>query len=135
MEWISPEREVCNAFREVEELYEYCISGRLYNLARGLVRGEIADAAHNPKDFMKSMGWSTEGLTPDVEECIDLELTYSRRDVIDVMKALGEEAAKLYKETGDLSEALDYAMVSDEVSDTLSNVVAKRLLQALAICR
>jgi len=127
-------QEICQEFEDVPELYEICMSGNLYEIARGLLDSEISNAARNPKLWAESAGWPTNYLTPSVEDCVDNEMHFTRRDVLDVMKALGEAVRELYEEGMSVDSALNEAEYSDEVSDTLNNIVAKRLKEAIDFC-
>lgn len=129
------EERICNKFKDEEELYDYCMSGRLYEAARGLVDSEISNVAHDPVEYMESMGWDTSDITPEIAECIDLEITFDEEDVILVMEKLGEKAAEELKKekSEDVFDAVYHA--SFEVSDELSNVAARRLLEAIKKCK
>jgi len=129
------EERICNKFKDVEELYDYCMDGRLYESARGLVDSETDEVSYDPIEYMKSMGWDTSDITPDVAECISLEISFDEEDVIAVMDKLGEEAAeKLRKgEVDDVFQAVYYARF--DVSDVVTNVTARHLLEALKKCK
>lgn len=133
----SARERICNKFKDNEDLYDFCMDGWLYESARSLVDSEISDAAHDPKGYMESMGWDTSDITPEIAECIDLELTFDVEDILTVMEKLGEEAKKLLEsgEAKDVFDAVYRAKFEDDVSDAVSNVVARRLLEALKKCR
>ena len=128
---------ICNKFKGSEELYDYCMDMGLYRDARNLVSSEISGVARNPKEYMESMGWDTSDITPELEECIELNLAFKPEDVLVVMEELGEEARRILEErpTTRLYEAIHEAMYEDDVSDALSNVIARRLLKAIEECK
>lgn len=125
---------LCNRFRKVKDLYDFCISGNLYETARSLLASEIDQAGYDPKMYMESMGWDTSEITPELAECIDLELTFDEDDVYEVMIAIGNEALEKLEEgeVEDVQKAIFYAR---EETDTVVNIVAKRLLEAIETCK
>ena len=128
--------DICSDI-EHKELREVCFDGKIYYSAREQLFGEIEDAAKYPKMYMESMGWSVGEITPELEECIDLEITFTEEDVTEVAKELAKSADNALKsgEATSIFEALYLARYSDDVSDTMSNIVAKRLDEALSKCR
>jgi len=110
---------------------------KAYWVARNDLYNEIEEAGRNPKDYMRSMGWDTSEITPELEECINLEITFDVDDVNKLAEAYEKAVLEILKEkpTMDLSKALYEAKFSNEVEDTLSNIVAERLLEAIQVCK
>ena len=110
---------------------------KAYWVARNDLYNEIEEAGANPKMYMRSMGWDTSEITPELEECINLEITFDVDDVNKLAEAYEKAVLEILKEkpTMDLSKALYEAKFSNEVEDTLSNIVAERLLEAIQVCK
>jgi len=127
--------DVCDLITN-PRLKRTCETGAIYNAARQRLLTEIEEAGSEPEAYAKAMGWNLR-LTPELKECIDLEISFTKGDVQKVAKTLAEVADELMEkgEATSIGDAMYLAELSDEVSDTISNIVAERLLEAIQKCK
>jgi len=118
--------EICEKFKRNEDVYNLCTSGVLYETARGLVDSEVSAFAHDPEDYADSLNWELPSLTPKQKECIELEATFSKKDVLNVMEALAEAMNE--------GKGLDEAIYDDDVWDVINNISAKNFKDVLEEC-
>ena len=117
----------CENLKDDEKIYDLCKRGVLYNKARADIYHEIAEIAYDPYMYAESLGWDISRPSKKQEECISLNITFNKEDVIDAMVTFGEALKKHHR-------SWESACYDDDYQDAISNIVAKRFKETLDYC-